>query len=382
MAIDFPNSPSVNDVYSADERSWRWDGTTWRLLTGLLTATLDDLTNVTAPSPSDGQFLKYVSASTAWVPAAIPTINNLDDVGDVTITSATSGDYLRWNGSTWINDPINLGTDTTGNYVSDVVAGNLITVTHTPGEGSSASVAVASGTAGQIIVANASGVPTWVSESGDVTIDSSGVAAISSGVIVNADINSSAAIALTKLASDTTTALGVGTVELGHATDTTLARGSAGRLTVEGVNVVTTSSTDTLTNKTISSGVLTGSLTAGGSAGTNGQYLQSTGTGVAWASVSAGGVTSVNGQTGAVTGLATTSGTLAQFGATTSSQLAGVISDETGSGSLVFSASPALTGTPTAPTAASTTNSTQIATTAFAATLQRDALVRFYMEVI
>ena len=53
-------------------------------------------------------------------------------------------------------------------------------------------------------------------------------------------------------------------------------------------------------------------------------------------------VTSVNGSVGAVTGLATTGGTLAQFAATTSSQLAGVISDETGSGNLVFNTSPTL----------------------------------------
>jgi len=77
------------------------------------------------------------------------------------------------------------------------------------------------------------------------------------------------------------------------------------------------------------------------------------------------GVTSVNGSTGAVSGLATTSGNLSQFAATTSAQLAGVISDETGSGSLVFATSPALSGTPTAPTAAAGTNTTQIATTAF-----------------
>jgi hypothetical protein len=43
------------------------------------------------------------------------------------------------------------------------------------------------------------------------------------------------------------------------------------------------------------------------------------------------------------TGLALTSGTLGQFAATTSSQLAGVISDETGSGALVFATSPTLT---------------------------------------
>jgi trimeric autotransporter adhesin len=53
------------------------------------------------------------------------------------------------------------------------------------------------------------------------------------------------------------------------------------------------------------------------------------------------------------------------FSSTTSSELASVISDETGSGSLVFASTPALTGTPTAPTATKSTNTTQIATTAF-----------------
>ena len=51
----------------------------------------------------------------------------------------------------------------------------------------------------------------------------------------------------------TTTSLGLGSIELGHATDTTLARVSAGVVSIEGVNIVTTSSTDTLTNKTLTS---------------------------------------------------------------------------------------------------------------------------------
>jgi hypothetical protein len=48
-----------------------------------------------------------------------------------------------------------------------------------------------------------------------------------------------------------------------------------------------------------------------------------------------------------------------------SADLAAAISDETGSGALVFSSSPTLAGTPAAPTAAVDTNTTQIATTAF-----------------
>jgi hypothetical protein len=49
----------------------------------------------------------------------------------------------------------------------------------------------------------------------------------------------------------------------------------------------------------------------------------------------------------------------------TSAQLAAAVADETGTGALVFASSPALAGTPTAPTAAAGTNTTQVATTAF-----------------
>jgi hypothetical protein len=77
--------------------------------------------------------------------------------------------------------------------------------------------------------------------------------------------------------------------------------------------------------------------------------------------VSATSPLALSATTGALTctTCALTSGTLAQFAATTSAQLAGVISDETGSGSLVFATSPVLV-TPNlgTPSAATLTNAT------------------------
>lgn len=55
------------------------------------------------------------------------------------------------------------------------------------------------------------------------------------------------------------------------------------------------------------------------------------------------GVTTVNGASGAITNVAKTTDKLSVFAATTSAELAGVISDETGSGVLVFGTSPAIT---------------------------------------
>jgi hypothetical protein len=54
------------------------------------------LGDVSASAPSDGEFLKYVSASSAWVPAAVPTINALDDIGDVNAPSPTDGQVLTY----------------------------------------------------------------------------------------------------------------------------------------------------------------------------------------------------------------------------------------------------------------------------------------------
>ena len=59
-----------------------------------------------------------------------------------------------------------------------------------------------------------------------------------------------------------------GTLDLGHASDTTLTRVSAGVVSIEGVNIVTTSSTDTLTNKTLTSPTLTTPVLGTPSSGT------------------------------------------------------------------------------------------------------------------
>ena len=83
----------------------------------------------------------YLQIATASDVSAV-AIDSLDEITDVTITSAASGQFLKWNGSAWVNDAIDLGTDTTGNYMSGITAGTGLTVSHTPGEGSSASVSL------------------------------------------------------------------------------------------------------------------------------------------------------------------------------------------------------------------------------------------------
>ena len=83
---------------------------------------------------------KFTAASVAL--GASGGVATLDDIGDVTAPTPSSGDFLKWNGTAWVNDAIDLGTDTVGNYVSSVTAGTGISVNFAPGEGVGASVSL------------------------------------------------------------------------------------------------------------------------------------------------------------------------------------------------------------------------------------------------
>jgi hypothetical protein len=115
----------------------------------------------------------------------------------------------------------------------------------TPTLGTANATAIELGHATDTTIARASaGV---VSIEGNAVLVSGGALGTpASGTLTNAT-----GLPVSGITASTSTALGVGTVELGHATDTTIARSSAGVITVEGIVVPTISSTDTLTNKTL-----------------------------------------------------------------------------------------------------------------------------------
>lgn len=129
------------------------------------------------------------------------------------------------------------------------------------------------GSNGQVLTLSA-GLPSWATPTtGTVTsvtgttneITSTGgatpvIALASGGTLPGAwALGTPASVTLTNgtglpiagLVASTSTAIGVGSIELGNASDTTIARVSAGVISVEGVTVPTISSTNTLTNKRI-----------------------------------------------------------------------------------------------------------------------------------
>jgi len=80
---------------------------------------------------------------TAWQPLAIGAnaASTVTLEGDVTGTANVSNGTITIS-TTIAANSVALGTDTTGNYVNDITAGTGVTVTHTPAEGSSPTVAI------------------------------------------------------------------------------------------------------------------------------------------------------------------------------------------------------------------------------------------------
>lgn len=83
------------------------------------------------------------------------------------------------------------------------------------------------------------------------------------GTPASGTLTNTTGLPISGLVSSTSTAIGVGSVELGHASDTTLSRSAAGVLAVEGVVIPSISSTNTLTNKRVTkrTGTTTSSAT-------------------------------------------------------------------------------------------------------------------------
>ena len=92
---------------------------------------------------SGSQTLVNKTLTSPTITGVSPVITLAGDLtGNVTLTDLGSATLT----ATVAANSVALGTDTTGNYMVDLSAGTGITITHTPGEGSTATIAVTSNT--------------------------------------------------------------------------------------------------------------------------------------------------------------------------------------------------------------------------------------------
>jgi hypothetical protein len=198
-------------------------------ITNLQVGSSDDLAGIISDESGTG-VLAFTTSPTFTTPA-------LGTPSAVTLTNGTDLPVSGISAST--SDAIGVGTIELGHATDTTLSRSSAGVLAVEGT----AVLLSGGDLGTpsgLVLTNATGTPSSITLTNGTDLPVSGISA------------------------STSDAIGVGTIELGHATDTTIARASSGVVTIEGVNVVTTSSTDTLTNKTLTSPTVNTATIAGG----------------------------------------------------------------------------------------------------------------------
>ena len=107
-----------------------------------------------------------LNQNTTGTAASWTTARTLSFTGDVTGTGSVDGSANVATALTIAADSVALGTDTTGNYMTDASAGTGVTVTHTPAEGSTATIAI-----GQAVATNSNVQFADVTVSGNLDVN-------------------------------------------------------------------------------------------------------------------------------------------------------------------------------------------------------------------
>lgn len=229
----------------------------------------------------------------------VSKISNLTSNGFVK-TSAGDG-TLSVDTNTYLtaNQTITLSGDVTGSGSTSITTAIAAGVIVDADINASAAISISKLAASAITIAGTStslggsisrDTITGLSTTG--VVKRTGANTLTAASVVNADIDAAAAIAVSKLAASTISGVTLGSnlnaLTIGTGLSGSSYNGSAAVTIAIDSTVATLSGSQTLSNKTLSSAILTGTLTAGGGVGTSGQFLQSTGTGVQWATVTAG----------------------------------------------------------------------------------------------
>jgi hypothetical protein len=243
------------------------DETEYDLTESASAGSLAGMSDTTITSPSDAALLLYDTGTSSWRDADMSGVATIDDVGAMTLATASitgqSAETTPQGASDFIlmydNSASALKKITVSNLLAGGVSADTLSLLN--------DTTIASVASAQVLIYD--GSDSWDNKtvSGDISINTSGVAAIGSGVILNADVNASAAIAVSKLAASTITIGGTSTTlggtitALTALTDLDLTSGDKTLFDTVGNNTLTIGASTTTVN-------IAGDLTVSGDATT------------------------------------------------------------------------------------------------------------------
>ena len=238
-------------------------------------ATLSGFSDTALTSVNDAALLIYDTGTSTWRDADMSGVATITDTGVISLASAAITGQTAETSANGSNDFVLI-------YDGSATALRKMTVSNLLAGGVSADAlsalndtTISSVASAQVLIYD--GTDSWDNKtvSGDVTINASGVTAIGSGVIVNADINASAAIDVSKTALVAGTGItlstntlnvdaaqtqitsvgalnagsitsGFGSIDVGSSTITTTGTVTVGNLVVNGTSTTVNSTTVTV----------------------------------------------------------------------------------------------------------------------------------------
>lgn len=264
-----PNTPSsgLGVLYAKSDNKlyFKNDGGTEYDLTEAATGdSLAGLTDTTITSANDAALLLYDTSTSKWRDADMSGVATITDTGAMTLAAGAVTDLSATATVSNSNDYV-IMYDASASGVRKVTVGNLVA-----GGVSSDTIAqlndttISSVAGAHVLIYD--GTDSWDNKaiSGDITLGTDGAVAIASGVVVNADINASAAIDISKTALVAGTGITLSTntlnVDAAQTQITSVGALDAGSIT-SGFGTIDTGSSAITTTGAVTGGTLVGTLT-------------------------------------------------------------------------------------------------------------------------